>query len=100
MFSVLVGAAVALTRMKGGSAIPDCVQQSHGSFQRLEDMKMNEYNNPISHKETGEAAPIHQVHSTQLISKVPSEAIRQQFFSRCMASLYVIICNGMKKVTV
>jgi len=55
MASVMAVSVVALKTMKGGSALPDCVQQSHGSFQRMEDMKMNEYNNPISQKETGEA---------------------------------------------
>jgi len=35
-------------RSKGGRGLPDCVQQSQGSFQRMEEMKYNEYNNPTS----------------------------------------------------
>ncbi|KAF5834924.1 hypothetical protein DUNSADRAFT_8150 [Dunaliella salina] len=35
-------------KSKGGRGLPDCVQQSQGSFQRMEEMKYNEYNNPTS----------------------------------------------------
>lgn len=46
--AVLVMAIVLIVAKAGSSGALDCVQQSQGSFQRFEQMKFNEYNNPAN----------------------------------------------------